>query len=71
MHLVRLLAPRLDNEDHTKDIDFSAAGIGERWRCGYDYVRRVIDRQPWQREIDALTGVLIHELNEDTVSDRV
>ena len=26
MHLVRLLAPRLDNEDHTKDIDFSAAG---------------------------------------------
>ena len=22
MHVVRLLAPRLDNEDHTKDIDF-------------------------------------------------
>jgi NTE family protein len=71
MHLVRLLAPRLDNEDYTKDIDFSAAGIGERWRCGYDYVRRVIDRQPWQCEVDALSGVLIHDLNEETVSDHV
>ena len=27
MHVVRLLAPRLDDEDHTKDIDFSPAGI--------------------------------------------
>lgn len=26
-HVVRLLAPVLDNEDHTKDIDFSAQGI--------------------------------------------
>ena len=23
MHLVRLLSPRLDGEDHTKDIDFT------------------------------------------------
>ena len=28
MHVVRLLAPRIDNENHTKDIDFSALGIG-------------------------------------------
>jgi hypothetical protein len=27
MHVVRLLAPRLDNENHTKDIDFSPTGI--------------------------------------------
>ena len=26
MHVVRLLAPRLDNENHTKDIDFSPNG---------------------------------------------
>ena len=25
MHVVRLLAPRVDNENHTKDIDFSPA----------------------------------------------
>ncbi len=60
MHLVQLLAPRLDNEDHTKDIDFSAQGIAARWQAGYDYVRRVIDREPWNCEVDALTGVMIH-----------
>ena len=64
MHLVRLLAPRLDNDDHTKDIDFSAAGIRSRWQAGYDYVKRAIAREPWQCEVDSLTGVLIHELKE-------
>ena len=29
MHVVRLLAPRLDNEDHTKDVDFSPSGISD------------------------------------------
>ena len=33
MHVVRLLAPRLDNESHTKDIDFSpSAGSGRAGR---------------------------------------
>src|SRR5262245_43374933 len=31
MHVVRLLAPRLDHESHTKDVDFSAGGIRVRW----------------------------------------
>ena len=35
MHVVRLLAPRLDNENHTKDIDFSPTGIRLRWEAGY------------------------------------
>jgi NTE family protein len=61
MHLVRLLAPRLENDDHTKDIDFSAAGIKSRWEAGYDYVQRAIGREPWNCEVDALTGVMIHE----------
>ena len=61
MHLVRLLAPRLDNEDHTKDIDFSAAGIRSRWQAGHDYVRHAIAQRPWSCEVDSLTGVLIHE----------
>jgi len=37
MHIVRLLgllAPRHDGEDHTKDIDFSRAGIRKRWDAG-------------------------------------
>ena len=65
MHLVRLLAPRLDREDHTKDIDFSAEGIELRWKAGYDYVRRAIEKKPWDCEVDALTGVLIHEAHEE------
>jgi NTE family protein len=27
IHVVRLLAPRLGNEDHTKNVDFSPSGI--------------------------------------------
>jgi NTE family protein len=61
MHLVRLLAPRLDNEDHTKDIDFSAGGIAERWQAGHAYVRQVIAAKPWEGEVDPLTGVVIHQ----------
>src|SRR5258705_497523 len=30
MHVVRLLAPRVDDENHTKDVDFSPAGIRRR-----------------------------------------
>jgi NTE family protein len=61
MHLVRLLAPRLDNEDHTKDIDFSAEGIKSRWQAGLDYARKAIAREPWDCEVDPLTGVVIHQ----------
>src|SRR5436309_2164242 len=34
MHVVRLLAPGLADEDHTKDIDFSPSGVRARWRAG-------------------------------------
>lgn len=61
MHLVRLLAPRLDNEDHTKDIDFTAAGINARWQAGYDYVKQVIAAKPWENSGGALDGVVIHQ----------
>ena len=35
MHVMRLQAPRLDGEDHTKDIDFTPAGVRARWQAGY------------------------------------
>jgi NTE family protein len=34
MHVVPLLAPRIDGEGHTKDIDFTPAGIKARWQAG-------------------------------------
>ena len=62
MHVVRLLAPRLDHEDHTKDIDFSHAGIGKRWRAGYEHTQRMLDEAPWERPVDPIEGFHLHEM---------
>ena len=35
MHVVRLVAPMIENEDQGKDVDFSAEGIRRRWEAGY------------------------------------
>jgi NTE family protein len=61
MHVVRLLAPRLDNENHTKDIDFSPAGIRARWEAGYADTDRALERQAWLGEFGLLDGVILHE----------
>lgn len=61
MHVMRLLAPRLDGEDHTKDIDFTPAGIRARWQAGYADALRMIDRKPWAAAIDPMDGVVVHE----------
>jgi NTE family protein len=63
MHVVPLLAPRIDGEDHTKDIDFSATGIKARWSAGYADMRRALEQAPWQREIDTMDGVIVHEVH--------
>jgi NTE family protein len=62
MHVVRLLAPPLDGEDHTKDIDFSPAGIRRRRReAGYQDTRRVLATAPWAAEFDPIEGFILHE----------
>ncbi len=61
MHVVRLLAPRLTNETHIKDIDFSPAGIGARWEAGYADTNRALATQAWLEECDPLEGVILHE----------
>ncbi|TIX70224.1 MAG: patatin-like phospholipase family protein [Mesorhizobium sp.] len=64
MHLVRLLSPRLDGEDHTKDIDFTRAGIRTRWQAGYEHGLRVLSEKPWECDVDMLQGIVIHESQE-------
>ena len=64
MHVVRLLAPQLTREDHTKDIDFSPSGIMQRWDAGYRHTKAVLERQPWIGEFDPLSGVVLHEQME-------
>jgi NTE family protein len=60
MHVVPLLASNLDGEDHTKDIDFSPAGVRARWQAGRDDTLRVIERAPWSAPVDPIEGVIVH-----------
>jgi hypothetical protein len=52
MHVVRLLAPPLAGEDHSKDTDFSAHGIHARWKAGYADTKRALAEMPWSQECD-------------------
>ena len=61
MHVVRLVAPKLDGEDHTKDIDFTPGGIRARWQAGYADARRMLRRAPWRKPADPTEGVIIHD----------
>lgn len=60
MHVVRLLAPRLDNDDHMKDIDFTPAGVRARWQSGHADTMTMIQRAPWAAAVDPMEGVVEH-----------
>jgi len=62
MHVVRLLAPPLAGEDHSKDIDFSAEGIKYRWEAGYTDTARALAQAPWTHEVDPLEGLILHQV---------
>jgi len=61
MHIVRLLAPMIGSEDHTKGIDFTESGIRTRWHAGYADTTRVLERAPWHDRVDPLEGFILHE----------
>jgi NTE family protein len=61
MHVIRLLAPRLGYEDHSKDVDFSPAGIRQRWEAGYSHTMRMLEAAPWRADTDPLEGFILHE----------
>ncbi|MFC5301414.1 patatin-like phospholipase family protein [Azospira restricta] len=61
MHVLSLRAPRLDGEDGSKDIDFTAAGIRARWDAGYRQARERIAEAPWEDAFDPVVGVVLHE----------
>jgi NTE family protein len=61
MHVVRLLAPALDYEDHSKDIDFSAHGIRRRREAGYKDTMETLEKAPWRNPVDDIEGFVLHE----------
>ncbi len=62
MHLVRLMAPRLPDEDHTKDMDFNAARIQLRWQAGLADTRRSLEQQAWLAPVGPMDGLVVHDL---------
>ena len=61
MHVAHLLAPRIDGEDHTKDIDFTAGGVRARRQAGYAQTMQMIERAPWKTAaVDPIEGVIEH-----------
>lgn len=61
MHVVRLLAPQIAEDSHTKDVDFSPSGIRRRWEAGYADTQDMLARRPWVGEFDPLAGVILHD----------
>lgn len=61
MHVIRLLAPALDYEDHAKDVDFSPDGIRQRWEAGYRHTSETLAKAPWRAEVDPMEGFVLHE----------
>jgi NTE family protein len=61
MHVVRLLAPPVLGDDHVKDIDFSPRTVRTRWQAGYEEAQRVLQRRPWEDDVDPLEGFVLHE----------
>jgi NTE family protein len=70
MHVVRLLAPPLAGDDHSKDIDFSAKGIGARWQAGYADTKHALTEMPWSQEFDRTEGFILHEAHAGRVMAR-
>lgn len=64
MHVVRLLAPPFETDDHTKDVDFSMSGIRRRWEQGYEKTLKAISQAPWKADSNAMEGVFLHELDD-------
>jgi len=63
MHVVRLVAPRLPNEDITSDIDFTRSGIELRREAGYRDSLNALGQQPWTRRGGVLDGVVVHDVD--------
>ena len=62
MHVVCLHAPRLPNDDITRDIDFTRDGIERRRAAGYRDGMTALRQQPWKQRGDVLDGVVVHDI---------
>ena len=61
MHVLNMQAPALTGEDHTKDIDFTPAGVRARWKAGVEFAQRHIAAAPWNEPFDPIMGIVVHK----------
>jgi NTE family protein len=61
MHVARLVAPRLDGEDHTKDIDFTPSAFERACKPASPTTHGCWNEAPWRKPVDPTDGVIIHE----------
>jgi len=61
MHIVRLNAAPLENEDYLRDIDFTPEGVDRRWQAGYADTFRTLKHKPWEIPIDPMMGVAVFD----------
>jgi NTE family protein len=69
MRLIKLAAPRLDGDDHLKDIDFTPAGIAARRQSGYEDAKRAIAARPWEAEMDPIEGMTVFSPDRTAAAD--
>lgn len=60
MRVLLLTPPHFAAETHTKDIDFSAAGIASRRDAGYERAQALVAAAPWRAPVDAGVGIVLH-----------
>ena len=66
MHVVRLLAPRIANENHTEGHRLQLVRHRRaRREAGYAATRKALEQAPWQGEFDPVEGVILHEAIPD------
>ena len=63
MHVAHLKAPRIEGENFSKDIDFSAMGLRARREAGHADALRMLERAPWTQAVDPMEGIVEHSLD--------
>jgi NTE family protein len=61
IHILQMTAPRMNDGDLMKEMDFSKKGIEERWLAGLAQARQVLARRAWEIDVSPTVGVVVHD----------
>jgi NTE family protein len=61
IHVLQMNAPRMNDGNLMKEMDFTTAGIDTRWAAGLSHARQTLAQKSWEIGIDPGIGVVIHD----------